>query len=177
MESNHEQAVDDLADVYDRKLDVECGNFLRLEQEKLEMKKHYEQRIADIKRQNQKAIDKLLGEFKSNMVKVEGEYVDSKKTGKTVQEIYDKQLDRMEDGHEDQIIDIKQNHAEDRKSLKATYELYVKEQEKIKEEKRKLEASRKKAEVDAERARVQKKQAMALLEERNKQITMLEQEK
>ena len=50
MESNHEQAVDDLADVYDRKLDVECGNFLRLEQEKLEMKKHYEQRIADIKR-------------------------------------------------------------------------------------------------------------------------------
>ena len=90
MESNHVAAVDELAGVYERKLDVECGNFLKLEQEKLEMKKHYESRIAEIKRQNQKAIDKLLQEFKVNMVKVEGEYVDSKKTGKTVQDVYDK---------------------------------------------------------------------------------------
>ncbi len=90
MESNHVAAVDELAAVYERKLDVECGNFLKLEQEKLEMKKHYESRIAEIKRQNQKAIDKLLQEFKVNMVKVEGEYVDSKKTGKTVQDVYDK---------------------------------------------------------------------------------------
>jgi len=50
MEQNHVNAVDDLAAVYERKLDVECGNFLRLEQEKLEMKKHYESRIAEIKR-------------------------------------------------------------------------------------------------------------------------------
>jgi len=50
MEQNHVNAVDDLAAVYERKLDVECGNFLRLEQEKLEMKKHYESRIVEIKR-------------------------------------------------------------------------------------------------------------------------------
>lgn len=101
MEQNHVNAVDDLAAVYERKLDVECGNFLRLEQEKLEMKKHYESRIEEIKRSNQRAIDKLLKEFKGNMVKVEGEYVDSRKTGKTVQDVYDRQLELMEEQHEE----------------------------------------------------------------------------
>lgn len=80
MEGNHLAAVEDLEGVYERKLYIECGNFLKLEQEKLEMKKHYEQRISELKRQNQRAIDKLLGEFRGNMIKVEGEYVDSRKT-------------------------------------------------------------------------------------------------
>lgn len=52
MEENHVAAVEDLESVYERKLNVECGNFLKLEQEKLEMRKHYEQRIQDLKRQN-----------------------------------------------------------------------------------------------------------------------------
>lgn len=119
MEQNHVNAVDDLAAVYERKLDVECGNFLRLEQEKLEMKKHYESRIEEIKRSNQRAIDKLLKEFKGNMVKVEGEYVDSRKTGKTVQDVYDRQLELMEEQHEEQIMECKLRHSEARKKLKA----------------------------------------------------------
>jgi hypothetical protein len=42
MEGNHLATVEDLESVYERKLYIECGNFLKLEQEKLEMKKHYE---------------------------------------------------------------------------------------------------------------------------------------
>lgn len=42
MEENHVAAVEDLEAVYERKLNVECGNYLKLEQEKLEMRKHYE---------------------------------------------------------------------------------------------------------------------------------------
>jgi len=52
MEANHLAAVEDLEGVYERKLYIECGNFLKLEQEKLEMKKHYEQRIGELKKQN-----------------------------------------------------------------------------------------------------------------------------
>jgi cilia- and flagella-associated protein 57 len=90
MEANHLAAVEDLEGVYERKLYIECGNFLKLEQEKLEMKKHYEARIQELKQQNQKAIDRLLQEFKANMIKVEAEYVDSKQTGKHLKDIYDK---------------------------------------------------------------------------------------
>ena len=50
MEGNHLAAVEDLESVYERKLYIECGNFLKLEQEKLEMKKHYESRIAELKK-------------------------------------------------------------------------------------------------------------------------------
>ena len=49
MEANHLAAVEDLESVYERKLYIECGNFLKLEQEKLEMKKHYEARIQELK--------------------------------------------------------------------------------------------------------------------------------
>ena len=118
MEANHLGAVEDLESVYERKLYIECGNFLKLEQEKLEMKKHYEAKILELKQQNQKAIDRLLQEFKGNMVKVEAEYVDSKHTAKHLKDIYDKQIDRMENNHEDEIVDIKQKHAEDRQKLK-----------------------------------------------------------
>lgn len=107
METNHLAAVEDLESVYERKLYIECGNFLKLEQEKLEMKKHYESRIGELKKQNQRAIDRLLSEFKSNMIKVEGEYVDSKHTAKSLQEVYDKQLDKLDYNHEDEIVEIK----------------------------------------------------------------------
>ena len=45
VEENHIAAVEDLESVYERKLNVECGNYLKLEQDKLEMSKHYESRI------------------------------------------------------------------------------------------------------------------------------------
>jgi hypothetical protein len=50
MEGNHLAAVEELEGVYERKLYIECGNYLKLEQEKLEMKKHYDSRIQELKR-------------------------------------------------------------------------------------------------------------------------------
>jgi hypothetical protein len=104
MEANHLGAVEELESVYERKLYVETGNYLKLEQEKLEMRRHYELRIAELKRQNDRAIDRLLTEFKGNMVKVEREYVDSKAAGEQVQTVYTSQLERMDEEHEDQIM-------------------------------------------------------------------------
>jgi len=95
------------------------------------------------------------------MVKVEGEYVDSRKTGKTVQDVYDRQLELMEDQHEEHIMEFKLKHAEDRKALKVQYEVYLKEQEAIKAEKKRLEADRKEAEAAAEEAKYKRKKAKA----------------
>lgn len=70
MEVNHLDSVEDLQSVYEKKLYVESSNFLKLEQEKLEMKNYYENKISDLRKQNQEAIDKLLKEFKTNLQKV-----------------------------------------------------------------------------------------------------------
>jgi len=48
------------------------------------------------------------------MVKVEGEYVGSQGTCKNLKEVYDRQLNRMEDNHEDEVVEVKQKHAEER---------------------------------------------------------------
>jgi hypothetical protein len=41
------------------------------------------------------------------MFKVEGEYVDSRKTSKHLKDIYDKQIEQVENKHEDEIVEIK----------------------------------------------------------------------
>ena len=52
----------------------------------------------------------------------------------------------MENNHEDEIVEIKQKHAEDRQKLKEQYEKYLAEQEKVKAEKNVLENLLKEAE-------------------------------
>jgi hypothetical protein len=52
MEHKHLDSVEKLEDVYKRKINIEEGNYLKLEQEKLEMKKYYEQKIGELRGQN-----------------------------------------------------------------------------------------------------------------------------
>ena len=50
MEQNHVQAVEDLQDAYEKKIYIEQSNYLKLEQEKMEMKNYYENKINELKR-------------------------------------------------------------------------------------------------------------------------------
>ena len=52
MEQNHLQSVEKLQSVYEKKLYIENSNYLKLEQEKLEMIKYYEGKIAELQKQN-----------------------------------------------------------------------------------------------------------------------------
>lgn len=114
MELNHLNAVEDLQQVYEKKLYIENSNYLKLEQERLEMIKYYESKIAELSKQNQEAIDKLLREFKNNLLKVQDEYKDSKKTANSLQDIYETKLNQQEDEHEDEIFEIKEKHKKDK---------------------------------------------------------------
>ena len=70
MESNHLSAVEEIQTIYEKKLYAQGSDYLSLEQSKLEMKKHYELKIIDLKAQNKESIQKLLQEFKVNLNKV-----------------------------------------------------------------------------------------------------------
>lgn len=48
MELNHLQCVEELQSLYERKLYIENGNYLKLEQEKIEMKNFYEGKIKEL---------------------------------------------------------------------------------------------------------------------------------
>ena len=67
----------ELEELYGKKLALEGDAYLKLEQEGLELKQAYEKRIADIKMSNEKAIRKLVEEFKINLMKVQEEMKES----------------------------------------------------------------------------------------------------
>jgi hypothetical protein len=69
--------VKELEELYSKKLALEGDAYLKLEQEGLELKQAYEKRIADIKMSNEKAIRKLVEEFKINLMKVQEEMKES----------------------------------------------------------------------------------------------------
>ena len=48
MEGNHLAAVEEIQTIYDKKLYIQGSDYLTLEQEKLEMKKYYDQKIKDL---------------------------------------------------------------------------------------------------------------------------------
>ena len=67
----------ELEELYSKKLALEGDAYLKLEQEGLELKQAYEKRIADINMSNEKAIRKLVEEFKINLMKVQEEMKES----------------------------------------------------------------------------------------------------
>ena len=64
MEHYHYDEVKELEDLYSKKLAQEGDAYLKLEQQGLELKQAYEKRIAEIKATNERAIRKLIEEFK-----------------------------------------------------------------------------------------------------------------
>lgn len=74
----------------------------------------------------------------------------------------------MENNHEDEIVEVKEKHSEERTKLKNQYEEYLKEQETIKSEKRKLEIERDVAREAMEDAKIKKKLMKSKLEEKIK---------
>ena len=77
MESKHLADVEQLQNEYDKKLDIQVSDYLKLEQEKLEMKKDYEKQIQNLQEENDASIKKLLAEFEINLRKVQAEFEES----------------------------------------------------------------------------------------------------
>ena len=96
---------------------LEGDAYLRMEQEGLECKQKYEERIAEIKRQNTQAINKLVKEFEVNLLKVQEEMRESKKVSDDLRHFYKNTLDEHEQEHEVEIINKREVHKDDKQKL------------------------------------------------------------
>ena len=74
------------------------------------MQKAYEARIEDIKKQNKESIEKLLQEFRLNLMKVQQEYEESKRTSKELKSEYEEKLRGLEVEHDYEIENAKTIH-------------------------------------------------------------------
>ena len=76
------------------------------------MRQHFEKQIDEIKKKNKDAIEKLVMEFKQNLLKVQAEFNDSKSTGNNLKQHYDEKIKKQEDEHELEVIEIEERHTE-----------------------------------------------------------------
>ena len=76
------------------------------------MRQHFEKQIDEIKKKNKDAIEKLVMEFKQNLLKVQAEFNDSKSTCNNLKQHYDEKIKKQEDEHELEVIEIEERHKE-----------------------------------------------------------------
>jgi hypothetical protein len=74
------------------------------------LKQAYEKRIAEIKAANEKAIRKLVDEFKINLLKVQEEMKESQHSTQHLKVNYEKKLVKQDEEHEYEVIDNFENH-------------------------------------------------------------------
>ena len=71
------------------------------------MMTEYEAELKFLKRQNEDAIDKLLGEFKTNLGKIQEEYEDQKRMSDGLKTQYEEKLVQTSDEHELELGELK----------------------------------------------------------------------
>jgi len=111
-ELEHVQCMEDLQNLFEKKLQYENQQFKLLEKKKFEMRKNFEDQIKVLQRQNDSGIESFLGSFKGNLKLVQAEYEDSKKTADSLKQIYEEKLTQQEDEHEAEIMDEKRKFNE-----------------------------------------------------------------
>ena len=110
IEKYHYEEVQEIEQLFEKKLRQEGDGYLQLEQEGLEMKQRYEKQIRQIKVENEKAINKLVEEFANNLNKVQEEYEESKDVSEGLKSYYDAKLRKQEDDHEGDIVQRNEEH-------------------------------------------------------------------
>lgn len=153
---------------------MEGDTYLKLEQRGLETKQSYENKIADIKLSNEKAIRRLVDEFKVNLMKVQEEMKESQQVSAHLKHFYSKKLEKHEAEHEFEIVDNRERHKEKKIELEKTWKTLESNQKNSSEEKNKLLKERDEKEQAYISAQNKRKEIVKLLEEKAKQIQLLE---
>lgn len=118
---------------------------MSLEQQKLERKNEYLNKIAQLRKQNEDSINKLMADFKVNLSKVQHEYAQSMKTTDQNKEIYEKKIDVIDVTHEDKIQSMKEEKELSKEKLMKQWEEFEVQQKIKDEEKAKFEELKKQA--------------------------------
>jgi hypothetical protein len=92
MENNHLKAVEELENLYEKKLAFENEKFLQQEQELLEERMKFEKKLKEVERRHDTNITDLKGDFTSKFTQAQHEYRSTKATADDLRQIYEEKL-------------------------------------------------------------------------------------
>jgi hypothetical protein len=92
VENNHLKAVEELENLYERKLAFENEKYLQLEQQLMEDRMKFEKNLRDLEKKHDNNIALLKEEFTENFMKAEKVYESTKATADELRMIYEEKL-------------------------------------------------------------------------------------
>ncbi|KAL4511618.1 hypothetical protein ABPG72_012463 [Tetrahymena utriculariae] len=110
LEKTHLKAIEELENLYEKKLAFENEKFLQQEQELIEERMKFEKKLKEIERKHDDNINSLKYEFNDNFQKAQKVYDSTKQTADDLRKIYEERLAQQEEEHEQEIRDLNENH-------------------------------------------------------------------
>lgn len=120
VENNHLKAVEELENLYERKLAFENEKYLQLEQQLMEERMKFEKNLRDLERKHDQNIGLLKEEFTENFMKAEKVYESTKATADELRMIYEEKLAQQEEEHEYEIRELNQKHKKELEEIKVS---------------------------------------------------------
>jgi hypothetical protein len=96
MELNHMQCMEELQQLYEKKLQIEQIQYKRLKDKKEAIQRQYEQELQDLKMKNERAQEKLMVEYKVNFHDVQDQYENAKRQADGWKMIYEEKLNQLD---------------------------------------------------------------------------------
>lgn len=106
----HHNAVDNVEELYEKKLSIEDEKFRRLEKERTGIKNMYEDQIRTLQKQNEEAIENLAKEFRDTLKQTQDQYESTRKTAEELKLVYEERLAQQEDEHENEILEVREKY-------------------------------------------------------------------
>ena len=103
----HHNAVDNVEELYEKKLALEDEKFRKLEKERAAIKAMYEEQIRTLQKQNEEAIENLAKEFRDTLKQTQDQYESTRKTAEELKLVYEERLAQQEDEHENEILELR----------------------------------------------------------------------
>lgn len=145
VENNHLKAVEELENLYERKLAFENEKYLQLEQVLMEERMRFQTVMKGLERKHDSNIGMLKDEFSVNFMKAERVYESTKATADDLRTIYEEKLAQQEGEYEYEIQEINVKHKKDLEELKNKLAAAMTEMELYKRENKQANEDRERA--------------------------------
>ncbi|KRW99737.1 WD40-repeat-containing domain [Pseudocohnilembus persalinus] len=177
MENNHLKGVEELENLYEKKLAYENDKYLKLEQELLEERMKFDKKLKSIENKHDSAVNELKAEFNDNFHKAETMYETTKATAKELNQHYQEKLDQQEEEHEMEIRELNDRQATQIAELQDKIADLLSKNDMFKREEKTIEENMTKMKQKMKETEEHKDRLIQALSDANNQIEILKQDK
>ena len=118
MENNHLKAVEELENLYEKKLAFENEKYIHLEQQMTEQRLRHQAEVDQLTGDNRKNLGLIKGKFQDKFGEVKGLYDVTKENAIEFEKALIEKLGQQEEEYEQEIEEIKQKHKKESDGLR-----------------------------------------------------------